>query len=460
MYNPYNYHIAVRDDALFFGREAMLRRLLDGLSAPTPLSAAIFGGRRSGKTSLLSKLRRVLGAGACAAGERRFIPCSLDLQRGRPLESSDDFFLWVLEELGEAWEQRRGLEYGLVVDQLQTQYRNTISRGPVDAFVCAFRTLDTQGERIRLAILIDESEGILTVDWSDDLRPNLRYLLSNSPIAEDVALVMAGSTQMYTKVTEHDSPLENILDHYLLPALDREATLALARQPNGERLSEDTAEEVWRQSGGQACMAQYILHELWADFEGELEAATVEDVGYAAQDFDQRTQHFSTWIRTLGSVGWMIYLFLLDQNAPVAYGMLRTQFAKMPLDALKSTLDALVYHGLVHCHGRGRGQHYSLAGTMYRDWFLAAGQLNTPEQTEARTTPVGIQVLIERIEQHIGAQTNIAGGVTGPVASGKFESAAAVGGGEAVDQHEAQGPLYKPQDTVEQNFDTKGRQRK
>lgn len=455
MYNPYNYHIAVRDDALFFGREDMLKRLVAGLSAPTPLSAAIFGGRRSGKTSLLSKLRRVLSAGACAAGERCFIPCSLDLQRGRPLAGSDDFFLWVLEELGASWEQRRGLEYGLVVEQLQTCYRAAMPRGPVDAFVRAFCALDTQGERIRLAILIDESEEILAVDWGDDLRPNLRYLLSNSPIVEDIALVLAGSTQMYAQVTERDSPLENILDRYPLPALDHAATLALARQPNGGRLAAEAAEEVWRQSGGQACLAQYILHELWADFDGELETATVADVGYAAQDFDQRTQHFSTWTKTLGPVGWRLYLFLLEHAAPTSYPLLRTHFAELPLDTLKSTLDALVYHGLVHCCGRGREQQYSLAGTMYRDWFLAAGQLRALEETPDHSAPAGIQVLIERIEQHIGAQTNISGDVDGPVASGKFEGAAAVGSGEAVDQRQAQGAVYKPQN-VEQDFNTKG----
>lgn len=175
-------------------------------------------------------------------------------------------------------------------------------------------------------------------------------------------------------------------------------------------------------------------------------------MGYAAQDFEQRTQHFSTWTKTLGPVGWMIYLFLLGQNTPVTYGALRTQFAEMPLDALKSTLDALVYHGLVHCRGRGKSQQYNPAGVMYRDWFLAAGQLSAPEQNRALATPAGIQVFIERIEHHIGAQTNIAGDVSGPVGSGQFQSAVVVGGGEAVDQRESQGPLYKPQNTVEQNF--------
>jgi hypothetical protein len=439
MYNPYNYHVAVRDDAMFFGREKLLKRLVDGLSAPVPLSAAIFGGRRSGKTSLLSKLRRVLRAETQVAGGRSFIPCGLDLQRGRPLESSDDFFLWVLEELGEAWEQRQDLEYGVIVDQLQARYRAAMQRGPVDAFVRAFCSLDTHGERIRLAILIDESEEILAVEWGNDLRPNLRYLLSNSPIVEDVALVMAGSTQMYTKVTERDSPLENILDRYYLRTLSHEATIGLAREPNDNRLPPNAAEEVWRQTGGQACMTQYVLHELWNDFNGHLEDSKVDDVAYAAQSFDNRTRHFSAWTRTLGRPSWALYLFLLQQDTPVTYATLRSHFSEAPITALQSTLDALVYHGLVHCNGRGRNQRYSIAGKMYRDWFLRAGRLGLPEQHEDLTTPAGFQVIIERIEQHIGAQTNIAGDAKGPVASGKLESATTFGEGDAKDCREQEG---------------------
>ena len=49
MHNPYNYHVAVREDRMFFGREEIIARLVRGLGAPVPLSAAIFGGRRCGK---------------------------------------------------------------------------------------------------------------------------------------------------------------------------------------------------------------------------------------------------------------------------------------------------------------------------------------------------------------------------------------------------------------------------
>jgi len=465
-YNPYNYHVAVRDDAMFFGREKTIARLVGGLGAPVPISAAVFGGRRSGKTSLLSKLTRVLGGQAWAAGERRFVPCRLDLQRGRALTCSDDFFLWVLEELGETWELERGLERGLIVEALQIRYRGTAARGPVDAFVRAFRSLDTRGERMRLVILIDESEHILTVEWGDDLRPNLRSLLTNSQIVEDVALVMAGSTQMYTKVTERDSPLENVLDRYCLPTLSREAMLALARQPNEGRLPEDVAEEVWRQTGGQPCMAQYILHELWDELEGELADATADDVRTVAETFDERTRHFSTWTETLGPAGLAVYRFLAEQDKAVDYPAIRQRFPDMDATALQGTVDAILYHGLIHCQGRGRRRRYQIAGRMYRDWFLAAGKVGVPERAEVPEAPAEPQMVVhgdyvagdkpvaaDQREQEVhGPQTNVAGGVEGPVLSGTFEGPVAVGGGEAVDMREVQGAVYKPSGPVEQQF--------
>ena len=138
MLNPYNYHVAVRDDTMFFGREQLIHHLVDGLNASVPLSTAIFGGRRIGKTSLLSKLARVLNSpDAEIRAGRRFVPCMLDMQRGRPLACSDAFFLWVLDEFGATWERQHDLEPGVVVESLQSLYRHRAGRGPVDAFVQA-----------------------------------------------------------------------------------------------------------------------------------------------------------------------------------------------------------------------------------------------------------------------------------------------------------------------------------
>ncbi len=54
--------------------------------------------------------------------------------------------------------------------------------------------------------------------------------------------------------------------------------------------------------------------------------------------------------------------------------------------------------------------------------------------------------------QIVGAQTNIAGNVTGPVLSGQFDGPVAMGGGEAVDLRGSQGAVYKPSGSVKQHF--------
>ncbi len=382
MNNPYEYNLAVRDDAMFFGQQELLEKLVTRLSGPTPHSAALFGGRRCGKTSLLSKLGRILSKSQ-AVGKRRFVLCNLDLQRGRPLTCSDDFFLWVLEELGEIWEAQRKLPPGSMVDILQDRYRDTAKFGPVKAFEQAF-SLGTQGKRLRLVILLDESEQILTVEWCDDLRPNLRALLGNSSIMDDIALVMAGATQMYLKVMERDSPLENILDKHKLLPLTREATLLLAQRPNGERLPQAVAEAVWEQSGGQPCLTQFILYTLWENLNGLLEKATCSDVQAVVDTFDEVTHHFTSWTHRLGMYGQDMYRFLAQSTAPLSRIELRQQFQTWPEDAFRKTWDALLYHGMLHCTGRGKQQRYASSGYAYREWFLSAGQFQeSPELSES-----------------------------------------------------------------------------
>ena len=102
MSNPYNYHLPVRDDLMFFGRARLLSDLTRRLTQSPPISAAVFGGRRFGKTSLLRKLERDMRRRDVPAGGRRVIPWYYDPQAGYPIECDDDFFLLVLEGLRRA----------------------------------------------------------------------------------------------------------------------------------------------------------------------------------------------------------------------------------------------------------------------------------------------------------------------------------------------------------------------
>lgn len=81
-------------------------------------------------------------------------------------------------------------------------------------------------------------------------------------------------------------------------------------------------------------MAQYILYELWNELTGKLEDATAEDVQLIAETFDDRTQHFSTWTKTLGQEGNAVYRFLAEQGGSVTYQVVRQQFSQITATSL------------------------------------------------------------------------------------------------------------------------------
>jgi hypothetical protein len=367
MDNPYNYHLPVQDEAMFFGRTQLLRRLTSGLMQSRPLSAAVFGGRRSGKTSLLRKLERDMRAGRPAAGNRKLIPWYYDPQAGYPISSSDDFFLLALDVLRRTLYPAHAPSAERVsAEQVENAYESALRLGPANAFAESFRLLTGElDERIRLVLLVDEAESLLTAPWGSDLRPNLRNLLSNSEIANDLALVMSGSTAFHAQVAERDSPLENILTRYVLHNLTHEETLALAREPNKGRLSAEAAQEVWTQTGGHPCLAQFILYELWDD----LPEITPQDVQETAAEFSVQVDHFERWSAALEPLAHATYRWLSECSDPVRFAEIRRAFATADGGDLQRALDALTYHGLINVTGRGRRTRYDVAGHMFRDWY-------------------------------------------------------------------------------------------
>lgn len=384
MENPYNYHLPVQTDAMFFGRQELLDRIVGGLTQAMPISAAVFGGRRFGKTSLLRKLERDMNARGQSAGGRRLVPWYYDPQAGYPVASSRDFYLLALEAL------RRALcPDQILFGQVEGWYDEALRLGPVHAFEVCFRLL-VQGltQPVRLVMLVDEAEALLAAPWGDDLRPNLRNLLSNSSVVDSLALVMSGASTFYDQVSDKDSPLENILTRYSLTNLAREQALALACVPNGSLLPADAADQVLLQSGGHPCLIQFIMHELWPD----LPDVTAENVQEVAATFSERLNHFQHWTAVLSPLAHQVYRWLIECRRSALYGEVRRALTAPSGSDLQQALDALVYHGVVHIQGRGRKTGYVVAGEMYRDWYLAAQPVPGDRGPLDRTDPTAISV--------------------------------------------------------------------
>ena len=89
LYNPYDNMSVVRNQDMFFGRTALLRRIYSGLVSKQSIS--LIGLRHSGKSSLLHVLPLLDFQGDFAESLQRHIFVSLDLREYRQ-KSSDDFF--------------------------------------------------------------------------------------------------------------------------------------------------------------------------------------------------------------------------------------------------------------------------------------------------------------------------------------------------------------------------------
>jgi hypothetical protein len=362
MSNPYNYHLPVRDDAMFFGRARLLSDLSRRLTQSPPISAAVFGGRRFGKTSLLRKLQRDMQGQNLSAGSRRLIPWYYDPQAGYPIECDDDFFLLILEGVRHAL-----CEETVPRDLVEDTYGTALHGGAVHAFEECFRLLvDEAGEQIRLVMLVDEAEALVTAPWATELRPHLRNLLSNSGIVDSIALVMAGSTQFHKKVVEKDSPLVNILSRFHLSNLSHQQTLDLSRRPNGNQLPPEAAEEVWIQTGGHPCLTQFVMHELWYD----LPEVAVQDVQDVASTFTDHLDHFEYWSDALSPLAHDVYRMLVGQDSALSYRGIRQAFSGVLGRDLQDALSTLAYHGVIQVTGSGRGRRYAVAGQMFHEWYL------------------------------------------------------------------------------------------
>ena len=159
--------------------------------------------------------------------------------------------------------------------ELWALYNSEVYRGPARAFSTVYRHLIqlTGRNPIRLVLMMDESERLTNQPWGEDVCGHLRHLVTWPDMSREIALIMAGSTEFYTETTRRGSPLTNVLTRHHLSVLERCDIDKLACRIDGWVPGESTIDEIWRQSGGHPCIAQYLLHELWKT----LPTATPED---------------------------------------------------------------------------------------------------------------------------------------------------------------------------------------
>lgn len=215
-YNPYIAGAPIRNEEMFFGRERLIKRILNTIHNN---SLMIHGPRRIGKTSLQHQLhRRLLSA---YDPDYYFVPVFIDLQG----TDEQHFFLTLMEEIVEVCQPKIREP---IACRLQKNKENYTSRDMSHDLRLLLQTLQKNTSRIlKLVLLIDEVDELNK--YSEQANQRLRSIFMKT-FAENLVAVMSGAF-IRKKWESEGSPWYNFFEEIEVPPLNKENAEQLIKKP-------------------------------------------------------------------------------------------------------------------------------------------------------------------------------------------------------------------------------------
>ncbi len=215
-YNPYIAGAPVHHEKMFFGREALLRRVINSLHNNSLL---LHGPRRIGKTSLLHQLKKRL------ENENDphyfFVPVYIDLQ-GTP---EDRFFSVLMHDIADGCESYVREKPDLSIYRESGEYSARDFNRDIKTVL---KLLNGQRQKtLKLVLLIDEVDELN--GYSAKTNQKLRSIFMKT-FAENLVAVMAG-THIRKRWEREGSPWYNFFEEIAVGGIDRDAAEKLVREP-------------------------------------------------------------------------------------------------------------------------------------------------------------------------------------------------------------------------------------
>lgn len=215
-YNPYIAGAPVRNEKMFFGREALLRRVINSLHNNSLL---LHGPRRIGKTSLLHQLKKQL------ENENDphyfFVPVYIDLQ-GTP---EDRFFSVLMHDIADGCESYVHEKPDLSIYGDARDYSARDFNTDIKTLLKLLNGLSRK--TLKLVLLIDEVDELN--GYSAKTNQKLRSIFMKT-FAENLVAVMAG-THIRKRWESEGSPWYNFFEEIAIGGIDRDAAEKLVREP-------------------------------------------------------------------------------------------------------------------------------------------------------------------------------------------------------------------------------------
>ncbi len=215
-YNPYIAGSPIRTDEMFFGREKLIKRILNTLHNN---SIMLYGPRRIGKTSLQHQLKRCLEE--LNDPEYHFIPVLIDLQG----TTESRFFATLMEDILEVCLSQLNGKITLDFYEKKAHYTSRDFSRDLKRILDVLKTKTSK--QLKLVLLIDEVDELNK--YSDQTNQKLRSVFMKT-FAENLVAVMSGAYIRKTWESE-GSPWYNFFEEIELPPLERPEAEALIRTP-------------------------------------------------------------------------------------------------------------------------------------------------------------------------------------------------------------------------------------
>lgn len=224
--NPFHYLRPILPNQ-FLGRWPLVTEIARDVSLGEGDSHACVGGRRFGKSSLLLALQHELRQMRADIGDHLVLPIIFDF-KGHNFVSERDFFAALLDQIqyrvdatvsnpsNDASPVRVTLDHARLT-RFRTGEPTGLSLSQFEeALDYILDRLYRAGGPTCVAILLDEVDDALRYPWHTILFGQLRALIYSGDLRDRVRLVFAGSRRFLDEVTDHGSPLWNVLKlHYL-----------------------------------------------------------------------------------------------------------------------------------------------------------------------------------------------------------------------------------------------------
>lgn len=423
----------------FVGRWNLVTEIVSDLRCPQPSSWAVIGGRRFGKTSVLKTIESQLltSVAHSTPGELRVFPLLVDLKGcGKGTERA--VYAGILRGLYQSLQGISWIPFKWEETELYNFKKSRREEASVYDFQDILEDLERNFEEadipLRLVLLLDEAESATDFSWSGIFFDQLRALIHTGSLADFVKIVLTGAAKV-TGMKQKGSLLLNAVKIEHLAALSGADIQELVSR--AKDVPPEVASAIQLQCGGHPFIAQYLLHHL--SKEG-LAQSNVHKVRRVAHQMRHRVKDFQIWWEALGDSGQQAYATLAAEQDWMDEPTLQMTIheAKQPLD---HGMAALCYHGLAIQDNELR---YHITGQLFQDWFMfnvsqQISNLSNKTELHKEELPVVVRVLIERIEQHIGAQTNVNGTINGNVIAGLVQSVMA-DSGNVRDNHKENHP--------------------